>query len=91
MDFYDTARVMQSLDLVISVDSAPAHLAGALGVPVWTLLPFVPDFRWQLGTETTAWYKSMTLIRQTSRGDWATVIERTRDKLVSLSQQRSAA
>ena len=91
VDFYDTARVMQSLDLVISVDSAPAHLAGALGVPVWTLLPFVPDFRWQLGTETTAWYKSMTLIRQTSRGDWATVIERTRDKLVSLSQQRSAA
>lgn len=91
VDFYDTARVMQSLDLVISVDSAPAHLAGALGVPVWTLLPFVPDFRWQLGSDTTAWYRSMTLIRQTSRGDWAGVIERTQGKLSLLSQQRSAA
>ena len=91
VDFYDTARVMQSLDLVISVDSAPAHLAGALGVPAWTLLPFVPDFRWGLVSEDTHWYKSMSLIRQRCRGNWPLVIERTRDKLVSLSQQRSAA
>jgi hypothetical protein len=90
-DYCDTACVMKSLDLVISVDSSPAHLAGALGVPVWALLPFSPDFRWMLNSETTCWYDSMRLIRQKTRGDWADVIQRVRSQLVALTNQRSAA
>jgi hypothetical protein len=89
-DFYDTACVMKSLDLVISVDSSPAHLAGALGVPVWTLLPFAADFRWMLGSETTPWYDAMRLFRQKTRHDWPEVIARVRSRLVSLTQQRAA-
>ena len=90
-DFYDTAVVMKSLDLVISVDSSPCHLAGALGVPVWTLLPFAPDFRWMLKRDDTPWYESMTLIRQRQPGDWKDVIQRVQAKLIDLTQQRSAA
>lgn len=81
-DFYETACAMRALDLVITVDSSPAHLAGALGVPVWTLLPFAPDFRWMLNRVDTPWYASMSLYRQPTRGDWASVIENVRAALV---------
>lgn len=57
-------------DLLISVDSSPVHLAGALGRPAWVLLPFVPDWRWLLGRDDTPWYPSVRLYRQTQRGDW---------------------
>lgn len=90
-DFYDTACIMRELDLVISVDSSPAHLAGALGVPVWTLLPFAPDFRWGLTNERTPLYESMHLFRQTTPGDWASVIDRVRLALRARLNQRSAA
>jgi hypothetical protein len=90
LDFYDTACVIKSLDLVISVDSSPCHLAGALGVPVWTLLPFAPDFRWMLKRADTPWYSSMTLYRQTTRGDWPDVIQRVRSALTTLSQRQAA-
>ncbi|HYW06437.1 MAG TPA: glycosyltransferase family 9 protein, partial [Longimicrobium sp.] len=71
-----TARVMKALDLVISVDSMPAHLAGALGVPVWTLLHARADWRWMEGRDDTPWYPTMRLLRQRDAGDWRPVIER---------------
>lgn len=72
-DFAATAAVLVELDLVISVDTALAHLAGALGVPVWTLVPFRPDWRWQRDRSDSPWYPSMRLFRQERRGDWAGV------------------
>jgi len=75
-DFADTAALMMELDLVISVDTAVAHLAGALGRPVWTLLPFVPDWRWSVGGEETPWYPNMRLFRQPAVGDWDAVVRR---------------
>jgi tetratricopeptide (TPR) repeat protein len=80
-DFADTAAVVNSLDLVITADTALAHLAGALGRPVWNLLPFAPDWRWMLEREDTPWYPSMRLLRQRTRGDWAEVIDRVADRL----------
>jgi hypothetical protein len=74
--FQDTAAVLQRLDLVISIDSAVAHCAGALGVPVWVLLPFCPDWRWLLDREDSPWYPTMRLFRQTEPGKWATVFAR---------------
>ena len=71
----DDARVMQALDLVISVDTMTAHLAGALGRPVWTLLPFDADWRWMRDREDTPWYPTMRLFRQQREGDWNPVIE----------------
>jgi hypothetical protein len=74
-DIADLAGVISHLDLVISVDSMPAHVAGALGIPVWTLLPFSPDYRWGLTGETTDWYDSMRLFRQSTFGNWAAVVD----------------
>jgi ADP-heptose:LPS heptosyltransferase len=68
--FMDTAAVMMNLDLVITSDTAIVHLAGALAVPVWMLLPFVPDWRWLLDREDSPWYPTMRLFRQKSPGDW---------------------
>jgi len=75
-DFGETALTLEQLDVVISVDTSVAHLAGALGKPVWTLLPYVPDWRWGLDGDDTPWYPTMRLFRQTRRGDWQEVIER---------------
>lgn len=75
-DFADTAALITNLDLVISVDTAVAHLAGALAKPVWTLLEFVPAWRWMLDREDSPWYPTMRLFRQPKRGDWASVIHR---------------
>ncbi|MDA8094523.1 MAG: tetratricopeptide repeat protein [Betaproteobacteria bacterium] len=72
-DFAETAAAIANLDLVVSVDSAVTHLAGALGVKVWTLLPFSADWRWLTGREDSPWYPSMRLIRQPAPGDWAGV------------------
>jgi ADP-heptose:LPS heptosyltransferase len=73
-DLRDTAALMGALDLVISVDTAPAHLAGALGKPVWILLPFSPDWRWLLGRDDSPWYPSARLFRQPRIGDWEAVV-----------------
>jgi tetratricopeptide (TPR) repeat protein len=75
-DFADTAAVIENLDLVISVDTAAAHLAGALGKPVWLLLPYVPEWRWMLERDDSPWYPTMRLFRQRCPGDWREVIER---------------
>lgn len=73
-DFDDTAAILTLLDLLISVDSAPVHLAGALGRPAWVMLPFVPDWRWLLERDDTPWYPSLRLFRQSAVGDWSNVI-----------------
>jgi hypothetical protein len=68
--FIDTAAVMQNLDLVITCDTAVAHLAGALGRPTWLVLKHVPDWRWLLDRSDTPWYPTLRLFRQTKSGDW---------------------
>jgi pentatricopeptide repeat protein len=80
-----TARNVQALDLVITVDTMMAHLAGALGRPVWTLLPFASDWRWMLEREDSPWYPTMRLFRQTRPGDWEGVVERVARELRVLS------
>lgn len=72
-DFSDTAAVVAQLDLVITVDTALAHLAGAMGKPVWVAVPYSPDWRWMRGTDTSPWYPSMRLFRQKRHGAWAGV------------------
>jgi hypothetical protein len=74
-DFGDTALLLAQLDLVITVDTAVAHLAGALGKPVWMLLSAVPDWRWGVEGEQTPWYPTMRLFRQARAGDWAAVMQ----------------
>ncbi|WP_439409884.1 tetratricopeptide repeat protein [Bradyrhizobium sp. DASA03076] len=74
-DFSETAALICCLDLVITIDTSVAHLAGALAAPVWTLLPFNPDWRWLLERDDSPWYRSMRLFRQTTRGDWASVVD----------------
>lgn len=73
-DFADTAARMSDLDLIITVDTAAAHLAGALGMPVWVLLDHVSDWRWSLEREDTPWYPTMRLFRQQTPGDWKSVV-----------------
>jgi ADP-heptose:LPS heptosyltransferase len=80
-DFAETAALVANLDLVVSIDSAPAHLAGALGRPTWVLLPFAPDYRWMLGREDSPWYPTMRLFRQSRVNDWQEPIARVRDVL----------
>jgi len=77
----DTAAAILNLDLVISVDTMVAHLAGALGTPVWTLLPFEADWRWLLNREDSPWYPTMRLFRQPAPGEWGPVIERVAEAL----------
>jgi hypothetical protein len=72
-DFAETAAAAAALDLVISVDTAAAHLAGALGKSVWILVPFVPDWRWLLERADSPWYPTARIFRQPGRGDWDTV------------------
>jgi tetratricopeptide (TPR) repeat protein len=75
-DFSETAAVIENLDLVISVDTAVGHLAGALNKPVWLMIPMFPDWRWMMARIDSPWYPSMRLFRQQVRGDWDTVVNR---------------
>src|SRR5204863_2880742 len=86
-DFSDTAAVIANLDLVIAVDTAVVHLAGALGRPVWAMLPFAPDWRWMLDREDSPWYPSLRLFRQARPGDWDSVLVRVRSALATLAGQ----
>lgn len=89
-DLADTAALVSSLDLVISVDTAVAHLAGALNRPVWTLLPFDPDWRWRLARPDSPWYPSMRLFRQPRPGDWPTVITRMGQELADFLGKKNS-
>ena len=82
-DFADTAALIEQLDLVITVDTSVAHLAGALGKPVWVLLPANYDWRWMLDRDDSPWYPTMRLFKQTSLGDWSTVVAAVRTALMS--------
>lgn len=75
-DFNDTAAVLSLCDLLITADTAPAHLAGAMGRPVWVLVPFAPDWRWMLDGESTPWYPTARVFRQSALADWNAVIAR---------------
>jgi len=83
-DFEDTAAILTLADLLISVDSSPVHLAGALGRPAWVMLPFVPDWRWLLGRSDTPWYRDVRLFRQPSRGNWGAVMSTIASELAGL-------
>jgi tetratricopeptide (TPR) repeat protein len=83
-DFADTAALIQNLDLIVSVDTSVAHLAGALAKPVWVLIPFQPDFRWMLDRTDTPWYPTMRLFRQPTRTGWQTPIKQMAQALSSL-------
>jgi hypothetical protein len=74
-DFSDTAALIDEMDLVISVDTSVAHLAGALGKEVWILLPYVPDYRWMLDREDSPWYPTAKLFRQSIMSEWGSVID----------------
>jgi len=80
-DFADTAAVISQLDLVISADTAVAHLAGAMGHPVWILLPAVADWRWLVGREDSPWYPAARLFRQSTPDDWTPVVTAVREAL----------
>lgn len=82
-DFADTAALIGEMDLVIAVDTAVAHLAGALGKPLWVMLPWATDYRWQGERETTPWYPAARLFRQSRAGDWEGVVERVGAALVA--------
>jgi tetratricopeptide (TPR) repeat protein len=81
LDFSDTAALISEMDFVISVDTSVAHLSGALGKPVWILIPFFPDYRWQLDRTDSPWYPTAVLFRQTSRGDWAPVLQEVVERI----------
>jgi len=81
--FIDTAAVLKTLDLVVTIDSAVAHLAGALGVPTWVALKAVPEWRWLLHGENNPWYPTLRVFRQTTRGDWASVFGAMRAELAA--------
>jgi len=82
-DFADTAAVIDQLDLVIGVDTAVVHLAGALGKPVWAMLPTPADWRWMDSRDDSPWYPTMRLFRQTARGDWTDVVGRVKEALAN--------
>ena len=88
-DFRETAALISCLDLVITVDTSVAHLAGALGRPAWVLLPFSPDYRWLLGRDDSLWYPSLRLFRQTETREYGSVLDRVRAELVALSRSRT--
>ena len=83
-DFADTAAAFVNLDLLITSDTAVPHLAGALGKPVWLVLPYVPDWRWLMEGEKSPWYPTMRLFRQTSPGDWDGVFDRVARALLEI-------
>ena len=87
--FVDAAAVVKNLDLVVTVDTALAHLAGALAAPVWVALPYASDWRWMQHREDSPWYPTMRLFRQRQGGDWEEVFERVAGELRKMVWKRS--
>jgi Tfp pilus assembly protein PilF len=83
-DFHEVAAAMANLDLVITIDTATAHLAGAMGKSTWLLLPYAPDWRWGMSGNRTPWYPTVTLFRQTTPGEWEGPIRQMEQKLATL-------
>jgi hypothetical protein len=83
-DFSDTAALTSQLDLVISVDTSVAHLAGALGKPAWILLTYVPDFRWLLDRDDSPWYPTIRLFRQDATRAWDGVVRHVHEAAAKL-------
>lgn len=81
-NYNDTAQLIQEMDLIVSVDTSVVHLAGAMGKPVWILLPFSPDWRWLNTGNTTPWYPTALLFRQKKRFDWEPIIENVKQQLI---------
>jgi ADP-heptose:LPS heptosyltransferase len=73
------AAQIRAMDLVITIDNSTAHLAGALGVPTWVLLPYAPNWRWQLERSDSLWYPSIRLFRQSKEGDWQSVVQHVKN------------
>ncbi|ACH40740.1 TPR domain protein [Citrifermentans bemidjiense Bem] len=90
-DFADTAALAGELDLVICVDTSVAHLCGALGVPVWLLVPLVPDWRWGLARDDSPWYPTLRLFRQKQQGDWEEVVARVKEALARKASPASVS
>jgi hypothetical protein len=84
-DFCDTMAAIETLDLVLTVDTAVAHLAGAMRKPVWIMLPYAPDWRWLLDRDDSPWYPTARLFRQPRAGDWRSVVRRVADGLLQLN------
>ena len=74
-DFADTAAIVDRIDAIVSIDTSVAHLAGALGKPLWLMLPFAADWRWFTNTDRSPWYPQARLVRQPSPGQWEPVVE----------------
>ena len=83
-DFADTAAIVANLDLVISIDTSVAHLAGAMGKPLWVILSRSSDWRWLLEREDSPWYPTARLFRQSTLGDWQDVVARVEGELRAL-------
>jgi tetratricopeptide (TPR) repeat protein len=88
VEMADTAALVAGLDLIVTVDTSVAHLAGAMGKPVWVMLPFSPDWRWLLDRDDSPWYPSARLFRQASAGDWGSVVEQIARELRALSKSK---
>ena len=87
-DTRDTAAAISLMDIVISVDTSVAHISGALAHPTWVMLPFAPDWRWMLNRGDSPWYPSMRLFRQSSAGNWGTVVEKIKRELIQVVESR---
>jgi Family of unknown function (DUF6165) len=87
--FMDTAAVMKNLDLIVTSDTAIAHLAGALGVPVWVAISYIPDWRWLMQRDDSPWYPTMRLFRQREAGNWAELFDRIAAELKKLTSKQS--
>jgi ADP-heptose:LPS heptosyltransferase len=90
-NFNETAALVHQLDLVVTVDTSVAHLAGAMGKPVWLLLQHNPDWRWLLDRDDSPWYPTVRLFRQPGPGEWDAVIGRVARELVMLTQPSAGA
>jgi ADP-heptose:LPS heptosyltransferase len=86
-DFSETAALISLMDMVISVDTAVAHLSAAIGRPTWILLPFTPDWRWMLNRKDSPWYAAARLFRQQRHGDWDEVVTRVLSELSRICRQ----
>ena len=89
-DFAETAALVSCLDLVITVDTSVAHVAGALGRPTWILLPYTPDYRWLLDRDDSPWYPTVRLFRQTETREYGSAVDRVRTELLAVVSARSA-